>query len=83
MTTVEQLLSDAVMRGRASPTIVYHPVTDVRSSVHGDERSLEWKSNWRRYKRRCLEMCDVEVRSTLGSSRRDRCIIHFLGRKPE
>ena len=71
--------TDGFRRGRATPTMLLHPETQVRAVVHGDdftfaEKDLELK----KIKSKICERYDVKVRGILGSGRRDVQEIEIL-----
>ena len=72
---------DGFRRGRAASTIFYHPKTQVRVVVHGDDFTFagtEWEL--RKIEAMMHEWYDVKVRGILGSGKRDVHEIEILGR---
>ena len=76
-----RLVEDVFRRGRAASTIFYHPKTQVRVVVHGDDFTFAGtESELKRIQAKMHEWYDVEVRGVLGSGKRDVHEIEILGR---
>ena len=69
-----RLVEDGFQRGRAASTIFYHPKTQVRVVVHGDDFTFAGTEA------KAREWYDVKVRGVLGSGKRDVHEIVILGR---
>ena len=74
-------MEDGFRRGRAASSIFYHPKTQVRVVVHGDDVTFAgtelglWTIEAKMH-----EWYDVKVRGILGSGKRDEHEIEILGR---
>ena len=76
-----RLVEDGFQRGRAASTIFYHPKTQVRVVVHGDDFTFAGtESELRKIEAKMHEWYDVKVRGILGSGKRDVHEIEILGR---
>ena len=76
-----RLVEDGFRRGRAASTIFYHPKTQVRVVVHGDDFTFAGtESELKRIQAKMHEWYDVKVRGVLGSGKRDVHEIEILGR---
>ena len=76
-----RLVEDGFRRGRAASTILYHPKTQVRVVVHGDDFTFaHTESELKRIQAMMREWYDVKVRGVLGSAKRDVHEIEILGR---
>ena len=76
-----RLVEDGFRRGRAASTIFYHPKTQVRVVVHGDNFTFAGtESELKRIQAKMHEWYDVKVRGVLGSGKRDVHEIEILGR---
>ena len=74
-------MEDGFRRGRAASTIFYHPKTQVRVVVHGDDFTVAGtESELKRIQAKMHEWYDVKVRGVLGSGKRDVHEIEILGR---
>ena len=70
-------MEDGFRRGRAASTIFYHPKTQVRVVVHGDDVTFAGtESELKRIQAKMHEWYDVKV----GSGKRDVHEIEILGR---
>ena len=79
--TARRLVQDGFRRGRAASTIFYHPKTQVRVVVHGDDFTFaSTESELKRIQAKMCEWYDVKVRRVLGSGKRDVHEIEILGR---
>ena len=77
-----RLVEDGFRRGRAAPTIFYHPKTQVRVVVHGDDFTFAGtEPELKKIQAKVCERCDVKVRGVLSSGTRDVHDIEILGRK--
>ena len=76
-----RMVEDGFRRGRAASTIFYHPKTQVRVVVHGDDFTFaSTESALKRIHAKMREWYDVKVRGVLGSGKRDVHEIEILGR---
>ena len=76
-----RLVEDGFQRGRAASTIFYHPKTQVRVGVDGDDFTFAGtESELRKIEAKMHEWYDVKVRGILGSGKRDVHEIEMLGR---
>ena len=76
-----RLVEDGFRRGRAASTIFYHPKTQVRVVVHGDDFTFAGtESELRKFRARMHEWYDVKVRGIPGSGKRDVHESEILGR---
>ena len=76
-----RLVEDGFQRGRAASTIFYHPKTQVRVVVHGDDITFAGtESELRKIEEKMHEWYDVKVRGILGSGKRDVHEIEILVR---
>ena len=76
-----RLVEDGFQRGRAASTIFYHPKTQVRVVVHGDDFTFAGtESELKKIEAKMHEWYDVKVRGILGSGKRDVQEIEILGR---
>ena len=67
-----RLVEDGFRLGRAASTILYHPKTHVRVSVHGDDFTFAGtESELRKIQAKMHERYDVKVRGILGSGKWD------------
>ena len=65
-------MEDGFRRGRAASSIFYHPKTQVRVVVHGDDVTFAGtESDLKRIQAKMHEWYDVKVRGILGSGKRD------------
>ena len=77
---VRRLVNDGFQRGRAAPTMIYHPQTHVCVVVHGDEFAFAaTELELRKMRSRMCEWYDVKVRGILGSANRYVREIEMLG----
>ena len=75
-------MEDGFRLGRAASTIFYHPKTQVRVVVHGDDFTFAGtESELKKIQAKTHEWCDVKVRVVLGSGKRDVHDIGVFGRK--
>ena len=66
-----RLVEDGFRLGRAASTILYHPKTQVRGAVHGDDFTFAGtESELRKIQAKMHEWYDVKVRGILGSGKR-------------
>ena len=76
-----RLVEDGFRRGRAASTIFYHPKTQKRVVVHGDDFTFAGtESELKKIEAKMHEWYDVKVRGILGSGKRDVHKIEILGR---
>ena len=76
-----RLVEDGFQRGRAASTIFFHPKTQVRVVVHGDDFTFAGtESELRKIEAKMHEWFDVKVRGILGSGKRDVHEIEMLDR---
>ena len=76
-----RLVEDGFQRGRAVSTIFYHPKTQVRVVVHGDDFTFAGtESELKKIEAKMHEWYDVKVRGILGSGKHDVHEIEILGR---
>ena len=77
-----RLVEDGFRRGRGASTIFYHPKTQVRVVVHGDDFTFAGtESDLKKIQAKICECYDVKVRGVLGSGKRDVHEIEISGRK--
>ena len=76
-----RLVEDGFRRGTAASAIFYHPKTQVRVVVHGDDFTfVGTESELKRIQAKMHEWYDVKGRGVLGSGKRDVHEIEILGR---
>ena len=76
-----RVVEDEFRCGRAASTIFYHPKTQVRVVVHGDDFTFAGaESELKRIQAKMHEWYDVKVRGVLGSGKRDVHEIEIFGR---
>ena len=76
-----RLVEEGFRRSRAASTIFYHPKTQMRVVVHGDDFTFAGtESELKRIQAKMHEWYDVKVRGILGSGKRDVHEIEILGR---
>ena len=76
-----RLVGDGFRRSRAASTIFYHPKTQVRVVVHGDDFTFAGtESELRKTEAKMHEWYDVKVHGILGSGKRDVHEIEILGK---
>ena len=76
--------TDDGRRGRAAPTIFFHPQMQVRVVMHRDDFTFAGtQSELWKIKSEMCEWCSVKVRGILGSGRRDVQEIEIFGPNPQ
>ena len=77
----QRLVSHGFQRGKAASRIFYHPETQVRVVVYGDDFTFPGTDpELRRIETQMCEWCDAMVRGILGNGKRDVREIEILGR---
>ena len=77
-------MEDGFRRGRVASSIFYHPKTQVRVVVHGDDVTFAGtESELKRIEAKMHECYDVKVRGILGSGKRDVHEDRDTGQEPD